>query len=134
MATTYPTRDTAVAEAESIAASLMRRWHEELLEADVQIKYLFAVNSEQWDEWSDDTRRAIIDHELHHIEVRRNQAGAIIYDDANRPKVKLRLHDFNFGGFNVMVARHGAYSAEAESVNAVRDTWVQMQFEFEKVA
>lgn len=89
------------------------------------------IDEAGWDEWDDDHKEAIIDHELHHIEVKRDKHGHVELDLCNRPKLKLRKHDFEFGGFHEIVARHGAASAEAVAVNAVRQIWTQREFDFD---
>lgn len=89
------------------------------------------IDESGWQDWSDDHRRAVLDHELYHVEVRRDESGAIQYDDANRPKIKLRPHDFQFGGFHEMARRHKAESAEVQAVQEVSRVWAQGIFEFD---
>lgn len=89
------------------------------------------IDATGWEEMGEPQRKSLLDHELQHIEVLRNKAGAFKYDDANRPKVRLRPHDFQLGGFNLIVQRHGADAHEAMSLVAVRDRWTQLEFSFE---
>lgn len=158
---------TAPAEIPKLAHGLMKKQHQDLLEADATITFLFATNqdgppithngwpalalakitslrdrvagladalividAEQWEDWTEEKRIAILDHELHHLEVRRNKAGAVKYDDANRPKLRIRPHDFQFGGFHVMAERHGESSAEVDAVTSITRRWVQMELPF----
>lgn len=90
------------------------------------------IDEDRWKDWNEERRIAILDHELMHLEVRRNDSGAIEYDDCNRPKIRLRKHDFNYGGFNAIVRRHGDSSVEVQSVREVLYTWSQGIFEFAK--
>jgi hypothetical protein len=83
-----------------------------------------------WKEWTKQHRLAVLDHELHHIEVRKNKVGAFMYDDANRPKIRLRKHDFQFGGFHLMASRHGEHSGEVLAVRHVEEVWSQGVFNF----
>ena len=168
MATTFRPAPEDVME---LAAGLMRRWHKDLVKADVSVRILFAFNHDApplthggwpakalaritnlrdrvagladalilidghgWQEWSDAMRLAILDHELHHFEVRLDLVGNVRYDDANRPKLKMRMHDFQFGGFDVIVSRHREASAEAQAVKAVTNRWVQLEFNWDAVA
>lgn len=54
----------------------------------------------------DDRLRALIDHELEHIEFTGN------VDDIGRPKLKLRPHDVEFGWFDAVARRHEGRSLE----------------------
>src|SRR5579872_2057186 len=93
--------------------------------ADVTI----IIDEHGWEDWSPEHQRAVLDHELYHIDVQRTKVGAIKYDDANRPKVKLKLHDFQFGGFHEITDRHKGASAEAQAVQDVAKVWAQGIFE-----
>jgi hypothetical protein len=60
---------------------------------------------------SEEMQRALLDHELHHIEVR--MAGdKIVRDYLKRPVLTLRKHDWEFGWFDIIAKRHGAASQE----------------------
>lgn len=83
-----------------------------------------------WDEASEESQDALLDHELQHIDVRRNKAGAIKYDDANRPCLRLRKHDFQIGGFHSIAKRHGIGALEVQYVEKVNETWKQMELAF----
>lgn len=71
------------------------------------------LDGDRWPESSDARRRALIDHELNHVELQRDDAGAVKTDDAERPVVKLKPHDFELGGFWATVVRHGKDAPEA---------------------
>lgn len=57
-------------------------------------------------------RRALIDHELHHLMVKRDKENNIQFDDADRPKFKMRKHDYQMGWFRAIAVRHGKNSPE----------------------
>lgn len=82
-------------------------------------------------DWDQERRVAVIDHELYHLEVKRTKFGAVATDDAGRPKVKLKPHDFEIAGFHAMVDRHGLASMEAQNFVHVAQHWRQMAFNFE---
>lgn len=83
-----------------------------------------------WDEASEEMQDALLDHELQHIDVRRNKAGAIKYDDANRPCLRLRKRDFQLGGFHCIAKRHGVDALEVQQVEKVNGVWKQMELGF----
>lgn len=70
------------------------------------------LDGDRWPDLSDARKRALIDHELHHVELQRDDDGALRTDDAERPVVKLKPHDFELGGFWSMIERHGDNAAE----------------------
>jgi len=86
------------------------------------------IDQSNWVEWSDEERLAVLDHELYHLEVKRTKYGQIEHDDANRPKLKLRKHDFQIGGFHGVVRRHGATAFEAQAVARLVTSWRQNEF------
>jgi hypothetical protein len=58
------------------------------------------------DEWSTDELRAILDHELTHLDLCYDKkTGKLVRDDISRPKLKIRLHDRQFGWFGLMEAQ-----------------------------
>ena len=64
------------------------------------------LDAEWWKEASEARRRALLDHELHHLEVRM-ESGVVVRDDLSRPKLLLRKHDVDIGWFALMAQRHG---------------------------
>lgn len=57
-------------------------------------------------------RLALIDHELTHLLVQWNDEGKPKLDNASRPKLKMRSHDYEFGWFVDVARRHGYNSPE----------------------
>lgn len=55
---------------------------------------------------------ALLDHELEHLEVKKDKKGAFEYDDQRRPKLKLRKHDVQVGWFESVALRHREDSNE----------------------
>ena len=67
--------------------------------------------------WADETttdeqRAALLDHELHHLEVVKDEDGLVCLDNNDRPRLKLRMHSFEVGWFKEIAERHGAASQE----------------------
>jgi Putative phage metallopeptidase len=62
---------------------------------------------------SDEMRRALLDHELHHVSVViGKQSGLAVREEDGRPKIKLRKHDVDVGWFRIVAERHGEHSME----------------------
>lgn len=61
---------------------------------------------------SSDQQDALIDHELNHIIILRDDDGLLKTDDLNRPRVTMRKHDYQMGWFTCIAQRHGAASPE----------------------
>lgn len=76
--------------------------------ADVRI----LIDADRWGGLSPNRQQAIIHHELHHVIIRQDDTGGVLTDDANRPKVKLRQHDFESGGFSAIAQRYGEDAPE----------------------
>lgn len=71
-----------------------------------------------WDGLTEPQQRALLDHEITHLEVQKDEHGFVKTDDAGRPKLKLRLHDWQIGGFRSIAERYGD---EALEVRHARD-------------
>jgi hypothetical protein len=74
------------------------------------------VDARGWAEWPIKRKEAVLDHELHHLEVKKDKEGRIEKDDAVRPKLMFRKHDIQIGGFAEIIERHGEHAVEAEQV------------------
>lgn len=79
------------------------------------------LDADRWDEWSEKEQNAIIDHELEHLELARDSEGTIKRDDLDRPKLRLRKHDHQFGWFDSIVRRHGSNALEWQQHKAFLD-------------
>lgn len=75
--------------------------------ADAEI----AIDGDWWNGASDKQRRALLDHELHHLSVKIDKRGLVL-DDLGRPVIVLRKHDHEIGWFKIIAARHGEHSQE----------------------
>lgn len=74
------------------------------------------IDGDLWPTWSNEKRHAVLDHELYHLEERRNANGSPELDDCGRPRITLRKHDFHFGGFAEIAARHRNHAFEVVAV------------------
>ena len=89
------------------------------------------IDKKWWDAHDQRACAALIDHELYHILIAYDDEGELITDDAGRPKVKLRPHDFQIGGFHVIAERHGPHAEEVVAILGTQAKWVQMGLQFE---
>lgn len=80
--------------------------------ADFQI----ILDGDRWNDWTERQQESLIDHELMHIEVRRDEEGGVMSDDGGRPKLKYRPHDAEVGIFLAVVERHKEDSLDLLSV------------------
>jgi len=72
------------------------------------------IDGDQWDTWSDEQKAALIDHEIEHLELKTDSNGLVVRDDLDRPKLRLKKHDHQFGWFDSIARRHGAASFEVQ--------------------
>lgn len=90
--------------------------------ADAEI----VIDGDNWDTYSPEEQRAILDHELEHLETVSDKDGGLVRDDLGRPKLKIRLHDHQYGWFNSIVRRHGPHALEAQQARKfVNDHYTQ---------
>lgn len=73
------------------------------------------LDGDWWANASDEERAALLDHELHHI------CGTEKRDNLGRPVIKMRKHDWQFGWFNVIAARHGQHSQECQQAKSMME-------------
>lgn len=78
------------------------------------------IDETNWDELPDAERDALIDHELEHLELKYDKDGVLLRDDQNRPKLRLRKHDHQFGWFDSIARRHQKASYEVKQYEDFR--------------
>lgn len=76
------------------------------------------LDGDNWKDWPEPKRLAILDHELQHLQL----TGKV--DDCGRPKLKVRLHDWQLGGFHAIVQRHEAEAVEYQQIAAA---WAKVE-------
>ena len=80
---------------------------------------IIQIDGDRYKEWPVATLNAILDHELQHIQLERHAATSVpILDDIGRPKIKMRLHDHDYGWFDVIAQRHGSAAIEVCQASA----------------
>lgn len=92
--------------------------------ADVEI----TIDHDWWDKADEAQQKALLDHELHHIEVVIDEDGKVIRDGAGRPKIRLRKHDVEVGWFKIIAERNTSFSLEVTQARAIFDQHGQAFF------
>lgn len=92
--------------------------------ADAEI----TIDGDEWPNWSEKRRQALIDHELYHLELAIGEDGRPTFDDIQRPKFKVKLHDWQLGGFAAIVQRHGDFAFEQTAAQDLIDKHGQHLF------
>jgi len=87
--------------------------------ADAEI----TIDEEAWKDMTETRQRALLDHEITHLEVVRDKNGFLKTDDAGRPKLKMRLHDWQLGGFRVICQRYPEDALEMIEATKFRETF-----------
>ena len=78
---------------------------------------------------SEEQQRALLDHELHHLAVvAQKETDIAKRDDLGRPVLRLRKHDFEFGWFTIIAARHGEHSIERRQAKEIVERAGQLYF------
>ena len=87
---------------------------------------VIVIDEQTWEGMSPARRRALIDHELTHLEVQTDDDGRPKLDDAGRPKLRMRLHDWQLGGFEDVAERHGSNAPEVVEFRRVLEASRQL--------
>ena len=78
---------------------------------------------------SERQRKALIDHELYHLEFKLNKDGEKTVDDLGRYLFKMRFHDREFGWFEDVAMRWGRDSVESQQArDMVNDEYFKRYF------
>lgn len=70
------------------------------------------LDGQIWETLTEKQRAALIDHQLIQLQIVTDKDGAIKIDDASRPKIRLRKHDYVMKWFRETALRHGDDSVE----------------------
>lgn len=77
-------------------------------QGDVEV----CIDGDWWPDVDEREQEALLDHELHHFQVKTSKNGTPLTDDLMRPIIKMRKHDVEFGWFKIVAARNGQFSLE----------------------
>lgn len=90
------------------------------------------IDRANWSRMTSRQREALIAHELLHIQVTTvpGRDTETVTDDYGRPKIKLRLHDWEVGGFSQIVDWYGDDAIEKQTVDRINERLSQMVLPF----
>jgi hypothetical protein len=88
------------------------------------------IDAAEWAEMDDLRRQALIDHELNHLEVQRDEEGQVKSDAHGRPKLKIRLHDVEVGVFDRIIAKYESECLDADAITGIPARYTQLAFGF----
>ena len=101
---------------------------------------LVIIDGDRWEELDDETRLAVLDHELTHVELQfmsarpkkakktkpgeepepiRVEPPKLVVDGQGRPRITMRKHDKQYGWFDEVAKRHGAASIEVQQATEI---------------
>ncbi len=96
--------------------------------ADAEI----TIDREKYADMSERQRRALLHHELNHLEVCYDKDDEIKRDTAGRPVLTIREHDYEVGWFHNIAALYGADSIEVRQARTLLQGKLgQTYFDFE---
>jgi hypothetical protein len=87
-----------------------------------------AIDQSAWEGHDDAWQKALLSHELEHVVVQEDEHGKVKEDDLGRPKLRLRPHDFQVGGFIRTIDRYGTSALEAQAYRDLHNVMTQMKF------
>lgn len=90
------------------------------------------IDAREWEMLTDAERAALLDHELEHLELVMEKGSQTVWkvDDHGRPKLRMKLHDWQLGGFDSIAARHREHALEVQQFRHVAEAKQQLLFEF----
>lgn len=86
------------------------------------------IDGDRWGDGPAKEQFATLDHEMMHLTLVRDEEGPVVLDDACRPKLKMRLHDYELGIFEDIVKRHGKDCLDSQQYLPVHKFFVQQTF------
>ena len=89
---------------------------------------VITIDGPNWERLDEGERIALLDHELTHLELVRDDEGNVKGDDHGRPKLTCRLHDWELGGFAAVAKRHGNAAPEVKSWREAHTAYHQAVF------
>lgn len=92
------------------------------------------IDKDKWEKMTMGQRRALLDHELEHLMTKRDAAGVMVLDAYERPRLRMKHHDWDLGWFDSIAQRHAHFSVEVTQArklaNAVGKLYFQQDLPF----
>lgn len=86
------------------------------------------IDQERFDLMIEEQQLALLDHELTHLVVRRDDDGHPLLTEDLRPKLALKPDDIFVTGFAEVAERHGEHSVEVRTMRGLQDRFGQLLF------
>lgn len=80
--------------------------------ADERADAEILIDAKVWAKLAEQQRRALLDHECTHMELKVDQDGILQVDGCGRPKIGMRRHDWVLTGFLSISKRYGGDALE----------------------
>jgi hypothetical protein len=102
----------------------------------VPFEAVIEIDEHRWELMTEEAQEAVIDHELTHLELKRDpDTNLPLSDDDGRPKLKLLPDDWVLTGFADVVRRRGRWAIEAQAIKDLHDhygaqllfPWMEME-------
>lgn len=84
---------------------------------------LIIVDADALPDWTPNRLKAILHHELTHFELKLDEEGNLLTDKGFRPRLWLRPHDRQIGGFDYIAELYGDDSPEMVQVKEAAAAW-----------
>lgn len=88
------------------------------------------IDEAAYEKLSAESKDALLDHELEHFKVAKDKHGIFRADAQDRPKLRMKHHDHDFGWFDCIAKRHGKHSLEVQHAKQFAKQCGQLYFEF----
>lgn len=89
------------------------------------------IDEARYIDYSEAEKDALIDHEIHHIKLKRyKNTGPVFLDERGRPRLTLKKHDRQYGWFDEIAKRHGTASIEVKQAMRLCIEAKQTYFDF----
>lgn len=80
-----------------------------------------SIDEENWEELTESEKLALLHHELHHLVPCLDSDDLLKLDNHDRPKLRMRPHDREYGWFDHIAAVHGMASPEVKQSTKLLD-------------
>jgi hypothetical protein len=88
------------------------------------------IDRNRYEMMTDKQKDALLDHELYHLLVQKEDDGGFKVDDQQRPRLRMRPHDHEFGWFVEIARRHQEHSIEVQQAARMHMQAGQVYFPF----
>ena len=79
------------------------------------------IDGDKWEEYNDDIRIALVDHELSHLDIKLDKDGNLKKDSLKRPMLGTIRDDIVYWGNSHIAERHGENSIEVINAKALKE-------------